>query len=104
MKFTFLFFFISFPLMAIELKINGVTYDIEEYKVENNGKRIIINHKNILPSSPCPSNHERIPSGQRIKRVWKKPVPIKRNPFQRLLDDLDGPNSQKQKRRKQRFQ
>ena len=41
MKFTFLFFFISFPLMAIELKINGVTYDIEEYKVENNGKRII---------------------------------------------------------------
>lgn len=92
-----------FPLssLAIELVLNGKTYDIKEYKVENNGQRIVINHINTDITHGQENCVGVKPS---IKTQSFKPAIIEPGPFQRLMDELDSGVNQNDKMRKQRFQ
>lgn len=62
---------------SIELIINGKTYDIKEYKLENNGQRLIINHDSIPNNVPVRTETKYITKYETkyIDRPNKKCVP-----------------------------
>ena len=64
-------FFISLPTYSIELVLNGTVYQIDSYKIENNGGRIVIPQK-IKPKK------RRRPASRRISG------------FNSLLNDVSG--------------
>jgi hypothetical protein len=74
MKIILLFMLISIPkAYSIELVLNGVTYDIKEYKISNNGQKIVINNEQKRPKRVI-----------RSRNSYKSPP----NHFQSLISDL----------------
>ena len=62
--------FISRPSYSIELVLNGTVYQIDSYKVENNGARIVI--------------------PQKIKPRKRRPASRRISGFKSLLNDVSG--------------
>ena len=63
--------------LAIELVINGITYNIDKYEITNNGKRIVINHKTFENHRERQTSCLPVKSKHRYKAVTK----INRDPF-----------------------
>lgn len=74
---------------SMELVLNGITYNINEYKISNNGQRIVINH----PSIRRPATASR---SYKIRKAVRMPSSKKPGPFQRLLNELKTPKKVKE--------
>ena len=99
---------------AIELVLNGITYNIGEYKITNNGQRIVINHSTLKKTS-CTQSRRQYPTQVRYKKYRphitapkkqkqrRAPSSVGAQQFWRgLLQDLE--TNEDRKKRKRRYQ
>lgn len=57
---------------AIEMVINGTTYNIDKYEITNNGQRIVVNHNSFR------MKQDRVSSCRKIRPY--EPIKVKRTP------------------------
>jgi hypothetical protein len=101
MKILLILLFCPIPSFAIELVINGITYNIREYKIENNGKRIVVNH-DTLPGAKgrgLAQSPKRKLIRVRKTRAFAPPKSKRGNAFQNLLRELSSSPKQDTKNR-----